>query len=147
MPTDSPGSMSTLIVLSLSELFRGNPGLLGRGVMFGIPEQTSFMLLLRLAEIVPVRHGMIVHDDETRDIMMDMIGYCEEDHYENIDPHRFVYDEQHYYELGMVEMAYRLRRQLPFQDSDKWEVTLDHVPSEAFFQGTTHIVVKAMRRQ
>lgn len=99
--------------LDVKEVFQHHPGLMDRGVMLGIPPEISFQLLAGMVDVMPTTDTITYPDVYTRDILLDIIGYFEDDWVENRTPGIDVVAIQAYYEEGMIMAAVMARQQLP----------------------------------
>ncbi len=106
-------TIKVMIGLDVKGIFQHHPGLLDRGVMLGIPTEVSFQLLAGLIDLLPTTDSAEYPDVYTRDILLDVIGYYEEDWRGNRYPGIDEYGDQQYYEEGMIMAAVLARRLLP----------------------------------
>lgn len=106
-------TVKVLFGLDLKGIFPQYPGLMDRGVMLGIPTEVSFQILAGLIDLLPTTDTTEYPDVYTRDILLDVIGYYEEDWRGNRYPGIDEFGTQQYYEEGMIMAAVLARRLLP----------------------------------
>jgi len=103
-----------LWAFDLLSLLHTHPGLFDRGVMLGIPIVVSNEILVGLADSIPPWERAYGLSPATQDILLDTLGYYQDDYRENRDP--FEVDDmaiQCDYEQGMVEVAFQLSQKIP----------------------------------
>jgi len=106
-------TVKVMVGLDLKGIFHQYPGLMGRGVMLGIPTEVSFQILAGLVDLLPATDDVEYPDVYTRDMLLDVIGYYEEDWRGNRQPGIDEFGIQQYYEEGMIMAAVLARRLLP----------------------------------